>query len=541
MSGGIIDYSVLAKVANPAKSPMNTGFQGGESVGDSGEKWAKPENLPDSLMPVEPFNYELLPNSFSPWVADIAKRMQCPPDYVAVAVMVALSSVIGKKVGIKPKQKDPGFTVIPNLWGMQIGRPSEMKTPALTEAMKPLKRLEIEAGRSYEDALLTYDIDAQVSELIQKSSKSAAMKAVKDGNQNEAAQIISDAIQAEPEAPTRQRYIVNDTTVEKLGELLNQNPNGLLLERDELSGFLNSLQREDHSNDRAFYLESFNGGGRYTYDRIGRGTIDIEAVCISIIGTIQPGKLMPYVRNAVNQGMGDDGLIQRFQLAVYPDPVKAWDYQDNHANTEAKNTAYEVFNRLAKMEPPEPVELDDDLFYVHFDNEAQALFIEWWTALERKIRSDDIHPAMEAHLAKYRSLAPSLALIIELAGRETITSDLEVTANAFVKAVAWCRYLESHAQRIYGMAIDPEIENAKTILKKIRAGKLVKDGELINPVKPRDIQRKKWAGLTKAGTAKDALLKLEEYGWMISETRQGVTGRASLAFHLHPSLTGGAS
>jgi putative DNA primase/helicase len=31
--------------------------------------------------------------------------------------------------------------------------------------------------------------------------------------------------------PVEQRYLVNDTTVEKLGELLNQNPNGLLLFR----------------------------------------------------------------------------------------------------------------------------------------------------------------------------------------------------------------------------------------------------------------------------------------------------------------------
>ena len=36
-------------------------------------------------------------------------------------------------------------------------------------------------------------------------------------------------------APAEKRYLVNDTTVEKLGELLNHNPNGLLLFRDELS------------------------------------------------------------------------------------------------------------------------------------------------------------------------------------------------------------------------------------------------------------------------------------------------------------------
>ncbi len=70
--------------------------------------------------------------------------------------------------------------------------------------------------------------------------------------------------------------VVNDATVEKLGELLNQNPNGLLLFRDELSGFLRLMDRPGHENDRGFYCEAWNGTGAYTYDRFGRGTLRIE-------------------------------------------------------------------------------------------------------------------------------------------------------------------------------------------------------------------------------------------------------------------------
>ena len=66
--------------------------------------------------------------------------------------------------------------------------------------------------------------------------------------------------------PAAKRYLVNDTTVEKLGELLNHNPNGLLLFRDELSGFLHMMDRPGHENDRAFYCEAWNGTGAYTYE-----------------------------------------------------------------------------------------------------------------------------------------------------------------------------------------------------------------------------------------------------------------------------------
>jgi hypothetical protein len=115
-----------------------------------------------------------------------------------------------------------------------------------------------------------------------------------------------------------QRYIVNDTTVEKLGELLNHHPNGLLLFRDELSGFLHTLDRAGHENDRAFYCEAWHGTDAYTYDRITRGTLHIRAACLSVLGGLQPGPLERYLREVFGGG-GDDGLIQRFQLAVWPD------------------------------------------------------------------------------------------------------------------------------------------------------------------------------------------------------------------------------
>ncbi len=67
--------------------------------------------------------------------------------------------------------------------------------------------------------------------------------------------------------------IVNDVSVEKLGELLKENPRGLLMVRDELAGFLANLERKEYQSDRAFYLTAFNGDDQFTYDRIERGTI----------------------------------------------------------------------------------------------------------------------------------------------------------------------------------------------------------------------------------------------------------------------------
>lgn len=214
-------------------------------------------------------------------------------------------------------------------------------------------------------------------------------------------------------APPRQRFLVNNATVEKLGEILNQNPNGVLLYCDELIGWLRSLDRDGHEGDRAFYLTAWDGDKPYTYDRIGRGTLDIRAAIISIVGGIQPGVLQDYLRQAVGGGAGDDGLMQRFQLAVWPDVPGDWQNVDEYPDVQARADAYGTFEWLAALAPEaigaERDELDDDAPpYLRFDRDGQSLFDGWRQDMEHRLRAGAEHPALESHLAKYRKLVPAL-------------------------------------------------------------------------------------------------------------------------------------
>ncbi|MEM8495756.1 MAG: DUF3987 domain-containing protein, partial [Planctomycetota bacterium] len=117
-----------------------------------------PAALPDDLPAVMPFHASLLPDSLRPWVEDIAERIQCPPDFPAVAAMVCLGAVVGRKVAIRPKRYDD-WAVVPNLWGAVIGRPSIMKTPALAEPLGVLAEFEAEARSRYESELDSHNAD----------------------------------------------------------------------------------------------------------------------------------------------------------------------------------------------------------------------------------------------------------------------------------------------------------------------------------------------------------------------------------------------
>jgi len=123
---------------------------------------------------------------------------------------------------------------------------------------------------------------------------------------------LSEHQRGAPCAPILRRYKTNDSTIEKLGELLRENTFGLLV----------SWEREGREGERAFLLEGWNGNASFDTDRIGRGSIFVPNLCLSIFGGIQPDKLTGYLEQAAN-ALANDGMLQRFQLLVYPDH-RAW-------------------------------------------------------------------------------------------------------------------------------------------------------------------------------------------------------------------------
>jgi hypothetical protein len=425
-----------------------------------------------------------------------------------------VASVIGAGCGIRPKRRDD-WLVVPNLWGGVIARPSVLlKTPSLNEALTPLYKLEAEAKQAYDTVRGEYEIELEGFK-AQKEALKADMLAAAKGKKNarldmDAAKHAMKNLEA-PEAPIWRRYRTNDTTVEKLGELLKENPHGLLIFRDELIGFLAALDREDRKSDRGFYLEAWNGYGSFLYDRIGRGTVLIENCCVSILGGIQPAKLLGYLHQAMDP-MGDDGLLQRFQLLVYPDEPREWKLVDRDPNKAAKTRVFDILKKLVAMDFTSHGALSDEYTpcpYFRFKSQAQAVFDEWLEELEARVRGQaDDHPLLIEHLGKYRSLMPSLALIFHLIKVADGKASGAVSLRAAELAAAWCEYLESHARRVYGLAANRGKSAAYELSRRIRKGEL-KDG-----FTARGVYRKQWSLLTDKETVYMALDELVETGWL---------------------------
>src|SRR5262245_24139145 len=243
---------------------------------------------------------------------------------------------------------------------------------------------------------------------------------------------------AEPEEPRPVRYRTNDSSYEAIGELLVSNPTGILVERDELVSLLKHLDREEQCVARGFYLSGWSGMQPYTFDRIGRGHIHVEAVCIGVLGNTQPTKIAEYVRRANADGAGGDGLIQRFGLLAWPDEPVGWKNVDEWPNRESRDAVWRIFEWISKLNEVEALKLG--ALKGDYDSrplEAAAVFLEWRHGFEPRLRGHELSPALEGHLAKYRKLVPALALIDHLVEGGVGNVGAEALARALDMASTW--------------------------------------------------------------------------------------------------------
>ncbi|UNF28751.1 DUF3987 domain-containing protein [Bartonella krasnovii] len=487
--------------------------------------WGELKPIESALLPVEPFKVYLLPTPLIDYVYDVADMQQSSIDFVAISALCGLAAVIGNGVRIAPKQH-ANWTIVPNLWGAIVGEPSTMKTPTMEAALAPLYAFQEEWYQEWVKQKKSQETKDILIELDKREKKKQACKALKDQDEEQALALLSQSLEHEEsdddDTLNKRRLIVNDVTVEKLGELLKENPRGLLMVRDELSGFLANLERKEYQADRSFYLTAFNGNKPYTYDRIERGTIHISNATLSVIGGIQPSRIIPIIQ-AMHRGINDDGLLQRFQMLVFPDERKERDWVDRPPNQKAWESYQEVFHSLYDK----PLGSPKHPMTIRFSADAQEMFREWWKNFQKTIKGGNFSESLQAHLLKMDKTIPTLALIFELSegGR------FEINRDALERALCWEKYLISHARRLYAAGNTLTAERAKLIVERCD---YLPDG-----FTSRDVYKRDWKCLTDNEAVKQALELLCRCNYIrqIASNHSSKGGRPTIHYEWHPLVT----
>ncbi|MCS3955560.1 hypothetical protein GGP81_002091 [Salinibacter ruber] len=218
-----------------------------------------------------------------------------------------LSGAIGDAVRLRLKRT---WTEPATLWTALVAPSGSTKSPAFSHAVRPVFRRESKARDEHETAI-------------------AEWKAQDDPDPQD--------------KPTRERYRTGDATPEAVVKILEENPRGVLLARDELGAWLGSFDRYvNGAADLQFWVEVWQGF-QASRDRVGEGNTTIDTPVVPVTGTIQPGTL----KEKLGEIHFDTGFAARLILCQPPTPPKRW--TDADVTEEVKDRYAKTLRRLHDM------------------------------------------------------------------------------------------------------------------------------------------------------------------------------------------------
>lgn len=450
----------------------------------AGNRQQAPQQNPpaDKIRPVprfRPFPLDVLPEVLARFIGETAGALGCDPTFVALPMLCTTAAAIGTTRAIELKSSWIEHAI---LWAGVVARSGTLKSPAFDAATAPLRRAQTDALRDYEA-----EREAHERAMLQCERDVARWRRSKTDTQPP----------AKPECPTARRFVVSDTTLEALAPILETNPRGLLLARDELAAWIGGFDQyrsRGRGGDAAAWLELWRAGALIIDRKTGdKRTVHVPRAAVSVCGTIQPGTLA----SVLTSEHFENGLAARLLLAQPPELIKRW--SDRTPSAAAVGGYEDLIRTLLTREHvhgergPEPTLLP-------LAADARPLWTAWYDQHAQRIAEADDDPQAAA-LAKIEGYAARFALIFALA---TDPRACMVSADAVQRGIALADWFAAETVRFYG--IMAESDEGRELRRMV---------ELVER-KGNSVSVREWQRARSHGTADDAegeLQKLVEAGF----------------------------
>ena len=479
--------------------PLDTARGGGSnSSHDRARSWPLPREISVDEVRAPKFPTSALPDVVRTYVEENSERNCVPPDIMAATAIVGMGSLVGGRIAVKPLAGGD-WLATPNCWGLGVDDPGAMKSQQMSAALGAHRSLQKEAADRFASEV------AKWNELPPDEQKTT------------------------PE-PTLKVLLTSDATYERIGAILATNPNGVLIECDEITGLLKSLSRDDASKARAFFLTAWEGSGGYTFDRVIRGRVHIERAIVSLFGCIQPGVLRGIVNSVVEGSKGSDGFFERFAMIAAPDEKIEYRVPAGDGNFCRKAKFHDAMKRLARLEIARvgrEIEPFSGRPFLRFDPDAQQTFDQAYERLRNFQHDHGAHPMFRAWASKLGKAVAGWALVDHLMEGGHGSIGLRSTERALRLA----DYAERQAARLFSGERDVDADRAAlALLGKLRAGKLA-DG-----FTRREVQRRCWSGLTTNKQIEGALSVLLGSGHLRAEKVETGSAERLARYSIHPTV-----
>lgn len=251
-----------------------------------------------------PFPVQALPQAVRGFIETASAAIGCDTSFVALPLLAAAASAIGTSRRLLVKRN---WFVPSILWTVVIGESGTQKSPPLRAVLKPLQVRQHEQLARFAAAMAEY-----------RAAMNTYRQATRKSKPPDGLELV------EPSRPACERCIVNDTTLEGLVPILQDNPRGVLLARDELVGWIGSFDKYSKGNasaDAAHWLSIYNGESMIIDRKTGDNrTLYVPDASVSICGGIQPGIL----NRVLSSEHRENGLAARLLLTFPPRQPKRW-------------------------------------------------------------------------------------------------------------------------------------------------------------------------------------------------------------------------
>ena len=369
---------------------------------------------------VNEFPVGAFPEAISGFIREASESLVCPPELVGVPLLVMCASAIGNSRVIRAKTD---WEESATIYAASIALPGSKKTPAANKANRPLLKEQAGLAKDYRETRKKYEKDLREYK--------------KDGEGEP------------PTEPIMGSTFVDDTTVEALMLVLRDNPRGVMVNVDELGGWVRSMDqyKSGKGSDRQKWLSMWSNNP-IKVDRKKQETVALDRPFVSIYGGIQPG-ILPEIADG-----REDGMLDRFLLS-YPEPVgNRW--SDAEISEDSKQALTHLYDKLRGLH----MDLDD---YgdptpkpVHFDADAKQMFIRIVNEHNGEAERPGFPNRLRGPWAKMEAYILRITLVLSLVRSVSEGAPERIELTDVLAAEVLLGYFKSHARKVYNVLYEAD-------------------------------------------------------------------------------------
>jgi len=361
------------------------------------------------------FPYQVFDEASQKFITEVAASVNCPVDFPGVGVLASNAIAVGNSSSIKVKKAWKEKTIF---YIVGVGESGVKKTPSFSLALAPIEKLQADNWEEYKKE-------------EQKTNEG-------EGNSE----------------PILTQLLTTDTTIEGLIVLLQNNPHGILISKDELIGWLKSMNQYKgggSGDDMEYYLSLWSGKMIIVNRKsVNKGKpIQINNPFVSVFGGIQT-EILSELGN-----LKDNGFVYRILYSV-PNKID-FKHTEEEIDDKTQEDYYKVISNI--YQKVTRMEKEDKTLELGFSPEAKKLWVEWHKKHIDQMNDPEMPYYLIAAWSKLEAYMARFSLLLEhnrlAMSNELPTNISKETANGAIKLT---EYFKAHARKAFELMFSSDLD-----------------------------------------------------------------------------------